>query len=217
MRKDKASQKQDKADRKKYPFIDYIAKPIIFAMLAMIVVIPLGAGMLNETVDIVHDLQTTMTQNLSDMNPVDKFDKTKSPKELGPAMYIGTLSSKALGSDCKVYNGINRVSLRGGAAMSTEDGVPGSGKRTCVFGYANGCFANLNKVKIGDTITFSAYWGDFVYRVVDVVVKNDVPVADSEYLVLCTDNSSEPFSCNNGKALYVVAKPVVDSEEAQNE
>lgn len=217
MRKDKASQKHDKADRKKYPFIDYIAKPIIFAMLAMIAVIPIGAGMLSETVDIVHDLQITMTRNLSDMEPVDKFDKTKSPKELGPAMYIGTLSSKALGSDCKVYNGINRVSLRGGAAMSTEDSVPGSSGRTCLFGYANGCFANLNKVKIGEIITFSAYWGDFAYQVVDIAVKKDIPVADSECLVLCTDSSSEPFSCDNGKALYVVAKPVTDSEEAQNE
>lgn len=208
MREKKKSQKNDKKDRKRYPIIDYIVKPMLFLLISMVIVLPLCFYMLNIAVDTVHTLQGSLTATLADIEVDDDFDKTKAPSELGVSAYLGTIKSDDVALDCKVYNGINRLSLRHGAALSTEHGTPGSGKSICVFGYATTCFDSLHKLKVGDKVTFSAYWGTFDYMVKDVSLSDTMTETDGECLILCTDGSKKPFACKSDKALYITAVPV---------
>ena len=205
-----------------YTVIPYILTPIIFVLIAMIVVIPVSISGMNFAVDTVHKAQLTLVKDYNDIEAETEYegsDKSSGIVEiprLSTASKIGEIVCRNAGLNADVFYGINRVSLRNGVALEADGSKCGMGGNINVYGYASSGFKSLDNVESGDYIEFETLWGTYKYKVVTKSVLPNAPdISSKETLVLATSRDSKAFSAFDKSKLYVVAEKVSgpDAEE----
>ncbi len=206
-----------KRHKKRRIVLPYIFTPIIYVLISLIVVVPIGIGLLNFAVDNVHKAQQVFTMGYYDVAPEqEKFvasDKKSGKVSLGdikPFYQYGIISCEEAGLNSDIYYGLNRVSLRNGAASSSESKLPGQGGEIDIYGYSSAAFKSLKYVDKGDIIIFQTNYGLFKYKVYESGL-SDKPLRknnSSEQLILACSENDKAFSNFSSKKYYVCAELV---------
>lgn len=200
--------------RKHHAVLPYIVTPLVFTMIALVFAFPVGKVALNYAVNTVHKAQSQLSIGFNDIQVTGVMNENNTQLEnisLSPAEKLGTLSCESAGIYCDVYYGVNRVSLRQGAGLSSKYALIGSGDTVKIAGNVTSVFKNLGCVQIDDVITAQTAWGEYSYKVYDIQVQ-DKSTENQGDLVLSTPVDSTPFASYQQEQLYVYAYPV--SEEA---
>ncbi|MFR5876086.1 MAG: sortase domain-bontaining protein [Eubacterium sp.] len=203
-------QKHKKHRKNHFAVLPYILTPLVFVLISLIVVVPVGFRVMNMAVDTVHKAQETLTMDYNDVQANNNYSKSRTkdePYRPDSVSKFGEIICKSAGLNADAYYGINRVSLRNGVGISSQASLPGEDGVINAYGYASTCFKALKNVRVGDIITFETSWGMYYYEVTDVLISDRAPTLNTEQgLLLATAESSKAFSCFDGKKLYVVAK-----------
>lgn len=94
--------------------------------------------------------------------------------------------------DTKLFFGDNNVALNNGVGIYSGSAIPGYGKTILVAGHNNTYFNGLKYAKIGQQIKIRTSYGNFVYEITDIQIKDESDStaydlsADSENLILYT-------------------------------
>ena len=188
-----------------------IFTPMVFVLIALIVLVPLfvkGFGILQ---DKVHAAQKTLPLTYSDLAVDDAYfnecvkEGTAQTKDaLQLCEKVGTLTCDNAAVGCDIYYGINRVSKRSGAALSTKSALFGNGGKILIDGDASTCFKALYHVEKGDVFTVNAADGEYQYTVTEILTAEEYTGKPSdEFLVITTDASRDAFA-HQKKARYTV-------------
>ena len=198
-----------------------IITPIVFVLIALIVVLPLflkGFGILQ---DKVHTAQHTLTMTYSDIAVDDTYFKecqkegvAQTRDALKLCDKLGTIECNNAAIGCDVYYGINRVSRRSGVGLSGKGGLFGEGKQIHIDGDASTYFKALYHVEKGDVFTVYTADGEYPYTVREIVKTAEYKGNISgEYLLLTTAESRDAFAHQNKERYTVVA--TLGTEEAE--
>lgn len=210
------SQSNKKRRHKKRRIIfPYIFNPIVYVLISLVFVVPTCIGLLNFAVDNVHKAQQIFTKDYYDAAiepekfvPSDKESGKVSLGDIKPFYQYGIISCEEAGLKSAVYYGLNRISLRNGAASSSESKLPGQGGEIDVYGHSSAAFKSLKYVDEGDIITFQTNYGLFKYKVCKSGV-SDKPFEQngtSEILILACSEDNKAFSNFSSKKFYVCAE-----------
>ena len=195
-----------------HTILPYIATPLIYVLISLVIVVPIGIGVLNYSVNLVHKAQPSFPYSVSEIELNDSAYKpnfvksgTVARPKIDSGDKIGEIKCKAFGLEGNVYYGENRVSFRKGAGMKT-DVLPGDTGVCEIYGERAGVFSNLDSVKVGDKITLDTNWGEFVYSVADIKRGTEAPEETMpQGLMLVTSVGDKAFSNFNEEKLYVLA------------
>lgn len=191
--------------------------PFIFILIVGVLSIPVFIVGMNYGVEYVHGVQSTLSKDVGDMEVIENmkpspvtFGLVDKPKVVG-GQHFGIIRCEKIDLECSVFYGVNRVTLRSGAAAVNSYSLPGFGETTLVTGYNSTCFKNLHKLQKGDLISFSTSWGLFDYRVTDTEVMTqedaiDFRELDREILVLFCNYPNEPFAHYGDQRYYVICE-----------
>lgn len=200
-----------KSHKKHYTVLPYFSTPIIYVLISLVAIIPACVLLMNVAVATVHSAQKTLTPDFCDISvnneytPSAKTSGTVDIPKLAAAKKFGKIVCDNAGLNTGVYYGLNRVSLRNGAALNTKAALPGMQNSVQVFGYSSTAFKALKNISDGDLISFETEWGTYSYSVYDICVLNNAPSVEKGDLLLATD-LGDAFSFQNGKMLYVTAR-----------
>ncbi len=192
----KSRKKQRSSDRAKKSFRSYIVIPTIFVLISMIFVIPVGKIALNYAVKTVHKAQQTLT--------IGYYDYTISDDNI-----IGEIVCEDKGLQCDLYCGINKLTLRNGAALSSEYGQLGEEDER-IWGYNTTAFSALKNIEVGDIITINSGDDSTNYYVYKTEVNSEMS-DDNFDVVFATFENNGAFSNYSDNVLYVYA--VVEGTE----
>lgn len=210
--------------KKKCAVIQYFTLPLIFTLIAMIVIAPTCFGGMKIAISTVHDAQKVLTKDFNDVEPIFDYEpsnvKTGSVEipSITVAQKIGVISCKRAGLYTDAFYGINRVSLRNGAGVDSTGKLCGNGSAVQVYGYVSSSFKALPNLEIGDIVSFETLWGSYSYKVKAISVSKNVPsLSGKEQLVLATEKDKQAFSSFDDEKLYVVCDKVTgpNAEEVQ--
>lgn len=124
-----------------------------------------------------------------------------------PGSYLGDLKISSLDLRYPVVQGTHDNELKKGIGHMAGSALPGQGGHVILSGHRDTVFKKLEHLKIGDEITFTTTYGDFVYEAVEfkIVDAEDETVAvatDYETLTLTT---CYPFDfIGNAPERYIV-------------
>ena len=212
------SKKTKRHHKKHHTVMPYIVTPIIYVLIAMIVIVPASIGLMNTAVNLVHRAQKTFTMDYCDVQVEDvefvpgdtEAGQVKLP-EIKAYQQYGIIECDVAGLKTDVYYGLNRLNLRRGAAGSSQFALPGQGGTVNVAGYNTTAFKSLKYVKKGDEITFTTCYGVYRYQVYSVIKSSSyksIDVEDGESLILSCDYPDGPYSNQRGEKLYVCCRLV---------
>ena len=195
--------------KKERGVVPYIFIPLSFVLISLIAVIPLFVGFVNYCVGTVHTIQKTLVQDYSDTEVYSyRFDNKTLVYEngrFGVCEKIGVLKCESVGINTDVYYGVNRVSLRSGAGVSSKSNFGTYDMKLNIAGYSTKAFKGLNNVSVGDTITFETTEKIYEYTVESNTV-GSYPEDDSvSGMILSCDVESKAFSAIANEKRYVVA------------
>ena len=162
-----------KSHKKHYTVLPYFSTPIVYVLVSLIAIMPICFVLMNVAVTAVHSAQKTLTPDFCDITasseykPSTKSSGTAEIPKFSVSKKIGKIVCDGAGLNAGVYYGLNRVSLRYGAALNAKTALPGQSKTVQVFGYSSTAFKALKNVKKGDTISFETEWGTYTYSVTD--------------------------------------------------
>lgn len=133
------------------------------------------------------------------------------------------LRSSAFDLDVPVYWGSNTELFERGACQSSASVVIGSEGNSVVSAHVDTFFAELSKLKEGDTVTVYTNYGVFTYKVRELI---SFKSTDRKYVVPTDDSRLTLYTCkrdilgNSDQRIGVICEPVeskfyVDGEEAQ--
>jgi ribosomal 50S subunit-recycling heat shock protein len=210
----KKKHKHKKHRRHHFAVLPYILTPIVFVLISLIVVVPVGLHMMNVAIDTVHTAQKTLTIDYNDVKASDNV--LDSDGEFVLATKIGKVTCENAGLSTDLYYGINRVSLRNGAAVkSTASDFDNEGA-VDIYGYTSTAFKSLKYVEEGDIITVETNNGVYRYEVTDVAIGVKSPESTAKQkIVLASAKSDEAFATFNDEKLYVVGELI--SQTAKEE
>ncbi len=181
------------SNRAKRSLLTYFTTPLIYILVLLIVAIPVGKYALNYAVNVVHEIQQTLTIGFYDY-------------EVDSSEIIAQITCEEKGLECDLYRGISRQHLLVGASLSTEGGNLGETKQN-IWGYYNVAFTALKNVEVGDVITISTTADNFNYCVFKVEVSDSL--SEEEYdVVFATHQNNGAFSNFGDKIIYVYANLV---------
>ena len=215
MNDEKEVKKTSKQHKSRSQVAHYIYKPVIYVLIASIVIIPFVIGAYgvgskiiknNESFDHIDSYDVEVIDNGVDFSTV-----TSGQVKVGEILEnekFGKIVCERVGINCKVYKGVNRTVLRNGAGALS--GLPGVNDAVQVVGYNTTVFKNLNDVVAGDTIVFETTYGLYTYSVTQTIVTElfDVGTLSGENIVLACKSGNGVFSNYNEQQLYVVAQLV---------
>ena len=162
-----------KSHKKHYTVLPYFSTPIVYVLVSLIAIVPICFVLMNVAVTAVHSVQKTLTPDFCDITasseykPSTKSSGTAEIPKFSASKKIGKIVCDGAGLNAGVYYGLNRVSLRYGAALNAKTALPGQSKTVQVFGYSSTAFKALKNVKKGDTLSFETEWGTYTYSVTD--------------------------------------------------
>ena len=195
--------------KKERGIIPYIINPLLYVLISLIIVIPVFIGFTNNAVDTVHNVQKEFVIDYSDVSVnTERFDNKSLVYEndkIGACEKVGVIKCENVGIVSDVYYGVNRVSLRDGAGLSSKSTFDSFKSKLSIAGYSNRAFKGLNNISEGDKIVFETTDKIYEYTVEsNTVGKNP---SDDYYsgLILSCDDESKAFSAFSNEKRYVVA------------
>lgn len=213
MSKEANTKKSNKRKHHNKTVLPYFTTPIVFVLISMLVVAPICFGAMHIAIDKVHSAQVVLCKDFNDVEAITEFEAStkKSGSVEIPAIHtaqkIGVIECKNAGLCVDAYYGLNRVSLRNGAALDSDSSLCGLGGVIDTYAYSSKGYKALGSVEVGDVISFKTLWGSYTYKVVEKSVSEKSPKRnDGEYLVMATEADKDAFSSFNKDKLYVVAK-----------
>ena len=203
----------NKTNKKKSTVRPMIITPIVFVLIFVILALPLSVKAFGIAKNKVHGMRETLHITYGDIDVSDDYynecvndSLEMSHDALEVADKIGTLKCNNAAVECDIYYGINRVSKRYGAGLSTKTGFFGEGSQIHIDGNVADSFKALSNVEIGDTFTVNIPGGEYVYTVREITVAGEYSgKLKGEYLLLTTDVSSDAFSHQDKKRLMIAA------------
>lgn len=189
-----------------FSVLPYILTPVIFVLISLIVIVPVSVHMMNIAIDTVHKAQETLSIDFNDIKANNNYSASDSDRPTGVSKF-GIITCENAGLNADAYYGMNRVSLRNGAGVSSESSLPGDKGTVNVYGYTSTAFKALKYVETGDVITFETGWGVYRYEVKDVLTSDSAPESNAEQsLILASAENSKAFSSFNDEKLYILAE-----------
>lgn len=195
--------------RRHHAVLPYILTPVIFVMISVFVLLPAVHTAVNYAVSTVHKAQTKLTMDFNEIQPDRNENENNTSLDsisIRSGQKLGRIVCPKAGVSADVYCGLNRVSLREGAALKTEASLPGNGKTIKLAGYRTTALKNIDFLKKGDIITFETMWGCFDYKVYSIKEQSESAEKEGD-LVISTAVNNTPFSSYEDKQLYVYASP----------
>lgn len=130
------------------------------------------------------------------------------------------LSSSALDLDIPVYWGSNSELLEHGACQSSGSVVIGTEGNAVISAHVDTFFSDLDKLKEGDGITLNTNYGEFTYKVKELINFSD---SDRKYIVPTKDSRLTLYTCKrdllgaSNRRIGVICEPVKSAfyEEAK--
>lgn len=214
MREDNTSQVNKKSLHstkygRHYAVLPYILTPVIFVLISVLALLPAGKFLMNYAVSTVHKAQTKLIMDFNDIQPDRNENENNTSLDsisIQSGQKLGRIVCDEAGINADVYCGLNRVSLREGAALKADASLPGSGRTVKIAGYRTTAFKNIDFLKEGDIITFETMWGSFDYKVYSIKEQSKSDGREGD-LIISTAVNSSPFSSYEDKQLYVYASP----------
>ncbi len=199
--------------KKHFAVLPYLVVPIVFVLVSLIIFVPFGKIVFNKAVETVHKAQEGLTVSYNDLsvdNQAVEFSNNDGIVVKSPvaAQILGTVKCESMGLYTDVYYGLNRVSLRNGAALKGGSSLFGQEGQAFVFGYSSTAFKALKNAEVGDIITVETCWGEYSYSVEDVKISEKSPNYEGNVLVLSSDIDDGAFSCKNKEKRYVAARQI---------
>lgn len=91
-----------------------------------------------------------------------------------------------------VYWGSNSTLLEKGACQSSASAVIGDSGNSVIDAHVNTYFANLDSLQVGDTVTVTTTYGEFIYTVTE---KIEFEKTNKSYVNPTTDNRLTLYTC----------------------
>lgn len=218
---DSKASKQNKSKhkhkkRKHYTVFPYINYAIIFVLVSMVIFAPVMIVGMNRAVNTVHEAQNVLVKSYNDLY-IDNTNNGETGDDfintIKVGKLIGTITCDRVGLNENIYYGINRVCLRDGVGLDRNSYLFGKGGCSNIAGYPSSSMKGLYDIKVGDVITVTSYWGTFKYEVTDSKEADDISNPEGDSLVLSTSRSTDAFSIQSSKKLFVTATLI--SKEVQ--
>jgi sortase A len=160
--------------------------PILLIAAGVGIVAYFGWDLSKQTVLLAHEVVDEYEPELPDQT----FDQPW-PKLPDPGSSIGELQFTSIDLNVPVVQGTHDNELKKGAGHFAGSALPGQGGNVILSGHRDTVFRKLEHLKIGEQVTFSTPYGDFVYEAIDfkIVPADDMNVmvpTDYETLTLTT-------------------------------
>ena len=190
--------------------IPYITTPLIYCLVSLVVILPMFVSFVSTCVKTVHNVQEKLVIDYNDISVnTERFDDKSlvyDASVISTCEKIGTLKCERIGLCTDVYFGVNRVSLRNGAGLSSESSFDEYKSKLDIAGYSTAAFKGLYNIKEGDIIVFETTDKVYEYRVISNKVETSPESRYSSGMILSCDKESKAFSAYNSKKRYVVAE-----------
>lgn len=120
-----------------------------------------------------------------------KFNTEAWPTLPEPGSKLGELSISSLNLSYPVVQGTHDNELKMGVGHMAGSTLPGQGGHVILSGHRDTVFRKLENLKVGDDITFTTPYGDFIYettefKIVDAADETIAVPTDYETLTLTT-------------------------------
>ena len=190
-----------------------IITPLVFALIAIILALPVLLKGYSVLTDRVHQIQPVLTATIGDYQP-DKTYFNECKKEgiaqtadgLKIGDKVGEIECNNAAVGCDIYYGINRVSKRDGAGLSVESKLFGGGGQIHIDGDSSGAFKALANVEAGDVFTVKTADSEYQYTVKKIMTAQEFTgKVKDEYLLITTEASHDVFAHQNKDKLMIVA------------
>ena len=203
----KSKKKKRKKDRGVLP---YLTTPLVYCLIALILVLPMFISFAGFAIRTVHKAQEQLTFDYNDAvvnsarfdNKTLEYDANK----ITACEKVGVLQCEKVGLITDVYFGLNRVSFRNGVGLSSQSVFDGYNSKLSIAGYSTGTFKVLKNISQGDVFVFETT--DKIYEF--TVVSNNIELSPEDRyqtgLILSCDEESGAFSTYNKEKRFVVAE-----------
>lgn len=104
------------------------------------------------------------------------------------------LRSDDLELDIPVYWGSNAELLEHGACHSSSSVLAGQKGNSVISAHVDTYFADLDKLKKGDTVTLNTAYGEFIYKVREEI---SFESSDRKYVTISKDDRLTLYTCKN--------------------
>ena len=102
---------------------------------------------------------------------LDSFDKNmisavyKPLVKPSPGDYIGTLAIPRIKKTIAIYEGTTDDELKKGAGHYIKSVLPGFANNSVIAGHRDSVFSKFGALKVGDSLTVTTSYGEFVYMI----------------------------------------------------
>jgi sortase A len=160
--------------------------PVALILVGVGIVAYFGWDLSKQTVLLAH----TAVDKYEPELPDHTFDQPW-PKLPAPGSSIGDLQFTSIDLNVPVVQGTHDNELKKGAGHFAGSALPGQGGNVILSGHRDTVFRKLENLKVGEQVTFTTPYGDFVYEAIDfkIVPADDMNVmvpTDYETLTLTT-------------------------------
>lgn len=202
----------------------YIITPLVFALIICLTVWQIFAPVLDPVFSALNLLSTSgdisgeqgheevlydpsrfeQSDNISDSNSI-QFGTFQYPTS---GSKFGQISVENTSVDCGLYMSDDEKELKKGAGVSLKSNIPGDNGTTLIAGHCASFFSTLGSAKIGDKITISTNYGNYVYEIFDIQIKKVDDLSDSKVNeeLSYTDNRLILYTCYPFNTLYSVSQ-----------
>ncbi len=200
--------KKRHSHRRKSPN-DFVKTVAIFVCVELIVVVGAIIGVNKSACDAVHKLEAAMPKSVMDLQIDSNQDTYISldDEKLDYGSLVADITVEKRGIEVPVYYGLNRVSLRYGAGVSSDENASAfdGNANTFIAGYDETYFKSLKYVKAGDKVKVKVAGKTISYKAVDVFVgdEGDSRVKDYKNNLILYSIFSD-YGENGGKCFYVI-------------
>lgn len=179
--------KKKRRKKKKWMKWVLLSIPTLLIVAGIVVIGIFGWEMTKETALLAKSVVKPYEPEL----PNRTFEEEAWIKLPEPGSQLGDLSIASLDLSYPVVQGTHENELKMGIGHMAGSMLPGQGGHVLLSGHRDTVFRKLEGLKVGDEITFSTPYGDFIYEATEfnIVEANDETVAvptDYETLTLTT-------------------------------
>jgi sortase A len=181
--------KKKRRRKKKKKWLKWVllSIPTLLIVAGIVIISVFGWEMTKETTLLAKSVAKPYEPEL----PNRTFEEEAWVKLPEPGSRLGDLSIASLELSYPVVQGTHENELKMGIGHMAGSMLPGQGGHVLLSGHRDTVFRKLEGLKIGDEITFSTPYGDFIYEATEfkIVEANDETVAvptDYETLTLTT-------------------------------
>lgn len=198
--------------------LSYIAIPLVFAVLGLVVTVFVVNKVYSNYSDystfIASDTrikyENELYNNFKGYSGKQKatFDNTSVDLPFTNEQY-GVIRCEELDIKAPLYWGDSEIALEAGAGTYTGSSMPGYGSVILVSAHNTTYFKNLKNAKQGNVFSLKTNYGNFEYRITKTEVKSvgdEMPVkldSSTEQLVLYTCYPFSPMSAVSNERLFV--------------